>query len=869
MQRSPDAFRSWPLVGRDLELATVYGALSARPPRSIVIAGPAGIGKTRLMDDATGTVGALGTSARRIAATRAGAPHPFFALAPLLGDGEIPHTPIDAVRIVRDALAAGSSGGDSLLVVDDIQWLDPSSAAVVHQLVVDGWCALVATLRTGEPVPEPVQQLWKDGWVERLDLGPLDRTAVAELATAALGGPIDGRAAHVLADTAQGNVLFVREWLLATIAADAWQQDSGIWLLTRHVDMPSRLTELVLHRLEQLSEPARGALDTLALGERVPVTSLERLHGLTALDELERNGLVNVDVRRDETGGTVSIAHPIIGEAVAASMGVAARSRTLRALADSVDTADGIGVLDIVRWRRLAGSDVPGDELLAAARIALSRGDREEADALCDEAFRAGAGWDATMLAADIAILRMHVDRADALLDTALSTATTPAQLVHAAYGSAYHRTMNLGRYDEAVELLDRTAAALDGDERLDFAGRTAMVHVLAGHPRRGLDHALAAMSLTAPSSGAAYAAALASAVLGRSADDHVDRFLRNGGGRMLNRPAEAVHAYRSLARTDTGALDAAVIDAVAAYEVAVQTGDREGQATAALIHGRALLAIGLVADALARFREAVAVNRQLGDTLALRWSLGGTAIAASWAGDAEQAREAATEVAAITSGVPILEADLVLRGLAWTTVADGELSNGREQLRAAAEAARSHDQIAAEALLRHDLVRLGDAAAQVDRLTELAAEMDGALAPLRATHAAAAAASDPDALEDVARRFEEHGALLVAAEAWIDAARLHRRDGATRPATAAASKGAELAAQCAGARTPGLALPNEPTPLTPREREIALLAASGRPSKEIAAKLYLSPRTVDTHLQRVYVKIGVSSRDELARAMA
>jgi DNA-binding CsgD family transcriptional regulator len=56
--------------------------------------------------------------------------------------------------------------------------------------------------------------------------------------------------------------------------------------------------------------------------------------------------------------------------------------------------------------------------------------------------------------------------------------------------------------------------------------------------------------------------------------------------------------------------------------------------------------------------------------------------------------------------------------------------------------------------------------------------------------------------------------------------------------------------------------------PLTAREREVALLAANGLTSKEIAARLYLSKRTVDTHLDRIYRKLGVAGRDELDAAL-
>jgi len=67
---------------------------------------------------------------------------------------------------------------------------------------------------------------------------------------------------------------------------------------------------------------------------------------------------------------------------------------------------------------------------------------------------------------------------------------------------------------------------------------------------------------------------------------------------------------------------------------------------------------------------------------------------------------------------------------------------------------------------------------------------------------------------------------------------------------------------------TPGLGRIDSPTPLTKRELEIALLAAKGLASKDIAAQLFVSVRTVDNHLARIYDKLGVSGRAALADAL-
>jgi DNA-binding CsgD family transcriptional regulator len=63
--------------------------------------------------------------------------------------------------------------------------------------------------------------------------------------------------------------------------------------------------------------------------------------------------------------------------------------------------------------------------------------------------------------------------------------------------------------------------------------------------------------------------------------------------------------------------------------------------------------------------------------------------------------------------------------------------------------------------------------------------------------------------------------------------------------------------------------MPDEPVALTKREREVATLAARGITSKDIAERLYVSVRTVDNHLGRVYEKLGISSRSELAELLS
>jgi DNA-binding CsgD family transcriptional regulator len=153
--------------------------------------------------------------------------------------------------------------------------------------------------------------------------------------------------------------------------------------------------------------------------------------------------------------------------------------------------------------------------------------------------------------------------------------------------------------------------------------------------------------------------------------------------------------------------------------------------------------------------------------------------------------------------------------------------------------------------------------------LRELTEVVEGVLAQARATDAAALAARDAIGLEAASVTFEGCGAVLLAAEASADAAMVLRQEGEPRKAAWAERRAAGLAARCEGARTPSLATAAPArAALTPRELEIARLAAAGLANKEIAARLYLSHRTVENQLHAVYEKLGVEGRAALARAL-
>lgn len=235
------------------------------------------------------------------------------------------------------------------------------------------------------------------------------------------------------------------------------------------------------------------------------------------------------------------------------------------------------------------------------------------------------------------------------------------------------------------------------------------------------------------------------------------------------------------------------------------------------------------------------------------------------------QADRAAETLAALDAlGLPpfVLTQTELLQARAWTAASSGDLPAARHHLAASAELGEEIGDLMGAISALHGLARLGRARQVAARLAALADEVDGDLVTARAAYANAIAARDSEALAKVAHNFEDFGAMLYAAEAWADTAVLHRNAGEARKGAAAGQHAARLLAQCEGAATPPLQTISARVHLTPGELDSALQAAAGRTNKQIAGDLHLSVRTIESHLQRAYEKLGVAGRHELAEAL-
>ena len=862
---------TWPLVGRRAEVEVLSAILADTPAGGVVLAGEAGVGKTRLAREALARAEAAGWEVEWLAATRAAASIPFGVVSHLLPPAE--HLGDDRLETLRRAaeLLAERSGGRPLLVgVDDAHQLDDASAALVHQLTFRGLAVVVATVRTGEPAPDPVIALWKDGLARRLDLSALSPSAAAELLERALGGPVDGVTKEEVLRVTGGNPLYLRELVLGGLESGALRQVDKVWRWRGRLAGATRLAELVQARLSTLEEAARVAVELVAWGEPLGVGVLERLVGKDAVQAAEDGGPLVLE--RSGRRTLARLAHPLYGEVLRAVLSLS----RVRALAERLAAALGAGPLrrrdDLLRvgaWQLEAGVATNSELLLEAARQAVARFDHELTERLARAAVDAGGGPTAVrVLAETLEWQGRHAEAVAVMEGEPPAKGAERARWASIRAGNLY---WGLERTAEAEEVLQQAAVAEEGGEEavamlawiLLFDGRLPEAVAVAG---RVLDQPeVPAQALV----WAATAAVPALGSLGRlgQALAVADRGLAVARAHPQDLPwgETQLNLVRCQVLLGAGRLAEASAIAEAGYQAAVA--DRSSERTGGWAGFRGLVAKaeGRITTAEASLREAVALLDEQDPYRFMRWCLAELASVAALAGDQAAAigwleRADARAGEANRYFDPWVELDR-----AWVAAAAGELTRAVDLATRAADMAQASKQFTLEAAALYDVARLGAPAAVRQRLEELVGLLEGRLAALLATSAVALAADDGVALDRVGAAFQDLGALLLAAEAKAAAARAHRAAGRDASANASQERAAALVAACQGARTPGLGPAMPVSVLTPREREVALLAAAQASSREIASRLHLSVRTVDNHLGRVYAKLGVSSRAQLA----
>ncbi len=837
-------------------------------------------------------------SLARTTATRASRGLPFGAFASLL-----PPDPADdrlargehgeLLRRYLQAVVEGAEGRPLVVFVDDAHLLDAGSATLVHQLALTRAATVVATVRSGEAVPDPVVALWKDGPAERIEVGVLDddddRRAAGRRARRAGGA---GDSVRQLAERCKGNPLFLRELVTGALETGALVEEVvGIWRLRGALQPTSRLVELVAQRLGDLTDPERTVLELLTLGEPLDQATLAALTDPAAVETLERRGLITsrVDGRRVQ----VSLGHPIYGDVV--SVGISAlRQRDLARARAEVTEATGArrreDTLLVASWRLIGGGG-SAELLLSGAIAARARHDHALTERLARAAIDDGAGFDAHFLAAEAANVEGRHDQAEKELAALAAQATTDAEQARVAL-LRFDNTYLLEGRAEFPLIDDAAKAVTDPFWHNELLGRRFFVMSMTSGPRATVD--AAATLLQRPASGRLGAAHLMVGYsltrLGRL--DDATQLLTPPHDGSPTRPSGdnfdlpgawfggatpesdeawdqwALYVDRARPLIYAGRLGEAEELLTRAYGQLVDHPASEARAFVAMDLALLHLEQGRPMSAFRRGAEAYTLLHQLGRTYAARWPYVAAAQALALTGQADRAAETLAALEAL--GLPpfLMAQTELLQARAWTAAAAGDLPAARDQLEAAAELGEEIGDLIGATSALHGLARLGRARHVAARLAALADDVDGDLVTTRAAYANAIAARDSEALAKVADDFEGFGAMLYAAEARADVAVLLRNAGEARKGAAAGQHAIRLLALCEGAATPPVETLSARVHLTPGELDSALQAAAGRTNKQIADNLHLSVRTIESHLQRAYEKLGITGRHELAEAL-
>ncbi len=866
----------WPLVGRQDELQRIVEALLDRSASAVVLAGVAGVGKTRLLVEALDRLSAKGLVTRLAVATRSASAIPFGAIAHLLPASlATPGSRSNLLRLAGESILEEAGAGSLVLGIDDAHLLDDTSAALVHHLALQGNAEVVTAVRSGEQAPDPIVALWKDQVAERVEIPALSRAEVEELTRLVLGSQVDRATVHLLWSTTRGNPLFLRELILGGLQAGRLQQLDGVWIWRGPFAMSARLKEVLDLRLRDLASGERGALAIAAIAGSIELSILERLAGSDSVEALQHLGLLEA---ADDGGRRVEarVSHPLYGEAARKATPELGIRHIQLALADAVQSTGARRREDLPRvatWRLEGGDLGHADQMAAAARRALSVFDAELAERLARAAVDGGGGFPAAIVAAEAVMAQGRFLEAEAMLKELSSTAATDIERTQAVVARGSNLFWHLGQADAVRRAIEEGLRGVR-DPALRDAVETSLVPSLLFGGRTEEALAIALEVLERGSADvrvlleAATAASFGLAVAGRTPDAEavIDRW---------HPEAEAVaeilpfahfwlRGNRYLVHAWAGEVRRAVQEGEELYEhvLALHTGPE--RAPHAFMIGSLTFLTGRIRSASAWLREAIPLLREV-DLLRHRSAcLGQLARCSALLGDAATAERALAE--AEECRVESFKMDEVFIGLgqAWTAVARGETSRGLDLALSTAERVGAMGQFVFEAEALHDATSLGGAGRAATRLNELGASKDSELVAAFAAHAGALVVADAQGLLSVSARFEQMGMLLYAAEASAEAAAIFAAAGRKGSALAATERARALAAMCEGARTPTLAELETPLPITPREREIATMAAAGLSNKEIARRLVVSVRTVDNHLHAVYEKLGIAGREEL-----
>jgi DNA-binding CsgD family transcriptional regulator len=882
-----------------------------REPSAAVIVGEPGIGKTTLWLD---TLRRAEDRGFRVLAARAAAAESVLAyttLGDLLGGVEyamwadLPapqQLALDAallrrredvntdVRAVSAAFVAVINGlaaqGPTVLAIDDLQWLDASSASVLSFAArrLPDQAALLCTTRT-EQAPAWLQLRNPDA-VRQINVAPLTVGELHQVLMTRLDQPVARPILLRIHEIAGGNPFYALE-LAREINARTWRTQVG---------MPDSLAELVRTRIGRVSAGAEDALLAIAsLAEPTVelvarVTGKEADHLLALLEQAESQSVVSVE------GTGLRFTHPVLAHGVYSRATAGQRRAMHRRLAELVTEPE-------LRARHLALSDTTGGpQTLEALDTAAEMARRRGAPGAAAELLELAMGLGGHTAERRIRCAASHLDagdptRARIMLEETIDQ--VPPGLVRA-------QTLNLlavvalvnDDFIEAAELLERALA----DTADDAALRSAILVSLSYARFNGsqldaavqrAEEAVAAASKLGGSPGLAHALGM-SVMMRFLRGDGLDRAQLERALSLEDQDGDTPVAFRPstqhvLLLDWTGHLDEAHQGMLSLR------GTCFDEAALNFIDFNAVLNCvwrGDFDEAAMVAEDGVERAHQLGGDVPLAAALTSRATVAAYRGDIEQTR---TDVAAALASYQRCNSQRLREWLVTAqaflelSLGDAEaavsslkplLSDFDPETRATEIIQASFLPDAAEAMI--SLGRLDDAEPLIDALQRNGRRLDrpwmsavgargramllAARGDLTAATAAAASAIAEHARLPMPFELARTQLLLgqlqrrqrhrdAAAATLRDALATFERLGTKLWADRAR---AELARGTSGRR--------RAEGLTPAEQRVAALAVSGLTNRDIAAALFISPKTVEVNLSRIYRKLNIRSRMELYR---
>ncbi len=865
----------WPLTGRDEQLGQITAVLRSHFVSIVVLTGESGVGKSRLASESAATLTTDGWAVVRVAATAMLSATPLGALIPAISPGRdaidvVVRDSLAVYDLVRESINRLARGNRVVMIVDDFSLLDPLSMTVIIQLVAADVVRLIATVPSGESLPDAFVSMWTDDSALVLDVPPLSIPQVESLLGSVLGARVAHRTAVAFHERSGGNALFLRELVIGAVQDDQLQEHDGVWqLLGKPLGTPA-LHELIRIRLQHLSKQQTALVERLAVCHPLTVDDLPA-DDRSSLVSLERAGLVIVEERRGRTW--LSLSHPQYADAIRGSMSRLAANDLLVDEAAHVSQREMTpeDELRVALWRLDAGVESDPEILFRATHLAVLGGDHPRAEHLAAAAIDAGAPpaemlllqgqavWTLGRISEALAIL----DRA-AIEDEAKPTTVELTGKIAAARASAFAgevdgNALGLAVIDRAIERHPELSVTLA------FPKSVLLLNLE--------DAALSelALEVATPDPGAEEAEVadfeLAQA-LPLSALGQVDRALKAARSAVAH-STESVQPAFSLRRAQmvletvllqVGSLEEARDLAARSLEACIQADDELGTRYNELLLGQCYLAMGHLTTAARWFSDVVSGSQARGSVFYLDQTRSLLALTFLWRG---KPGEAATILADLDHRV-VASSSVAALSCFWLDAVRGGRDRAVAGMLRRARAATDRGHVIHAANLLHAAARLGAAVQAAPQLSALASGTTSRLLRAQVAHASAEASANPDALVAAGETWQQLGYLLFAGESFVSASAAARRGHNSRLAVSLQNRADELLARCEEPATPLLQFAERGERLTGREREIAALAAQGLSSLEIARRLQVSPRTVNNHLHAAYAKLGVRGRAEL-----